>query len=120
MGQTTHKFLTYILLLAIVMVPVQVVNAVVSQLDMEQSMMSQEKCSHHNQQSKDETVTLKNCCDDSSHQCNHCSSVSSVVMLPATPAMKHQLAQKEIYQNTLLLLSGSSSSGILRPPQLNG
>lgn len=114
-----RKALTNLIIMALTVLPVQVISAGVESSNMQMSMTQVSSDCLHGQSSEQQSVE-KSCCDDQSHQCescNNCPQVTSAMVLTA----QHQTVQISIKKQVLftshLLLSGVPQNNLLRPPR---
>lgn len=124
-----NKALTYLTILAITALPVQLISAnaenISMQMSMSQQVLSNNECLHEmtdmNISSKSEQSSMSNaCCDDSSGSCQGCNDVthgssamaSSVIVLIKTSL----LSSAKLFANNSLL-HGIPQKNLLKPPR---
>lgn len=127
------KVLTYLLMLALTVLPVQLISAGVTStsmhMNMEHSAISQTDISAkeclHNQVAKQEMpekhAAGKSCCDEQSQQCkscNHCLHVTATSILTSALSENIFLFANEAYLVSHLLLNGIPQNNLLRPPRV--
>ena len=127
------KTLTYLTILAITALPVQLISASVKNLNMQMSMhkiMSQQtqatsECMHEKTEQlvklEVEQISInKSCCDDQSHECqscNNCPQAASAMFLPSYPNIKTSLLKTKKLLTSYLFLNGVPQKNLLRPPR---
>jgi len=127
------KALTYLTILAITVLPVQLINASVEVLGMQMSMgqqMIQEEnhcmldmAQQHADSEKDSNTANtidKSCCDDDSHNCqncDHCPQVITAMFLPASSIQKFSALKSHQFITSYLSLNGVTQKNLLRPPK---
>lgn len=121
------KILTHLIILALTVLPVQVITAGVESSSMQMSMMKsaqlKQKCMHTSATDSQETTTIAaaSCCDDSSHQCDRCGTcpqaASSMTILPAYFVEKTTSLDTQKFLISHLLLNGVPQKNLLRPPR---
>jgi len=123
------KALTYLTILAITALPVQLISASVEvvsmQMSMSQQMLSNNECSdmgmqHTNLDSQQDSID-KSCCDDQSHDCqscNNCPQAVSAMFLPLDVFVKISSLEIQKYSTSYLFLNGAPQKNLLRPPRI--
>lgn len=129
------KVLTYLTILAITALPVQLLSANVDNLTMQMSMNQQTQTEMKNEcmhgmvkQPANLQVNLdgqqeladKSCCDDTSHDCqncNNCPQAASAFFIPSYPIEKFSTLNAQKYLTRYLFLNGISQKNLLRPPR---
>lgn len=116
------KALTYLTILAITALPVQLISADVENVSMLMSMSQQTQmnndCMHG--QSTEQASIEKSCCNDQSHEChscNNCPQATSAMFSPSFPVVKTALLQTQKSFSSYLFLNGVSQKNLLRPPR---
>jgi len=124
-----NKLLTYLTILAITVLPVQLISASAETLSM-QMIMSQpavakneclpEKMLHHTSLDSEKNAMGESCCDDNSHECQSCDNCPQAVsaMFSSFDAfVKVSVLKAEKYFTSYLSLNGVSQENLLRPPR---
>ena len=123
------RALTYLMILAITALPVQLISAnaenVSMQMSMSQQLLSNNECLHEMTEMTISSNTEKNsvsaaCCDDSTSNCEGCNDVAHATTTMASSAIA--LIKTSLLRNTKLFANNSLSHGIpqknlLRPPR---
>jgi len=122
--------LTYLTILAITVLPVELISASAETLSM-QMIMSQpavakneclpEKMLHHTSNDSEKNAMGKSCCDDNSHECqscDNCPQAVSAMFLPFNTFVKTASLKSDKNFKSHLSLSGISQKNLLRPPQI--
>jgi len=125
-----RKALTYLTILAITALPVQLISAsaeiVGMQMSMSQPVLENSECSsdmgmqHTNLDSQQDSMD-KSCCDDQSHNCqscNNCPQAVSVIFLPLDTFVKISSLEIQKYSTSYLFLNGVPQKNLLRPPRI--
>ncbi|MDH5370737.1 MAG: hypothetical protein OEW99_11975 [Gammaproteobacteria bacterium] len=120
------KVLTYLTILAITTLPVQLISANTESINMQISMlksMSQQpqvtnECMHEmeEQQSID-----RSCCDEQSHECqncNNCPQAVSALFIGSAPTVKITSLNTNVYILNYSFLNGITQKNLLRPPRI--
>lgn len=123
------KALTYLTILAISALPVQLISAGVEvvgmQMSMSQPVQAKNECSsdmdmqHTNLDSQQDSID-KSCCDDQSHDCqscNNCPQAVSAMFLPLDTFVKISSLEIQKYSTSYLFLNGVPQKNLLRPPR---
>lgn len=120
----TRNVLTYLTILAISALPVQLISAsaefVSMQMSMSQKMESNKECLH-DMSSESKTVIEKSCCDDgqlsSCQGCNDIPQAASAVVFSASTSVKvSTLSSTKLFASNSLL-HGVPQKNLLRPPR---
>lgn len=114
-----RKALTNLIIMALTVLPVQVISASAENVDMQMSMTQVSNDCMHGQSSEHQSVE-KSCCDDQSHQCescNNCPQVASAMVLTAQHQTVQVSIKKQVLFSSHLLLSGTPQNNLLRPPR---
>jgi hypothetical protein len=119
------KVLTYLTILAITALPVQLISANAESLNMQmsmlQSMSTQTQATNECMHEKTEQKSIdKSCCDDQSHECqscNNCPQAASAMFLPFYPVVKTASLNTEKYFTSYSFLNGIPQNNLLRPPR---
>ena len=117
-----RKALTYLTILAITALPVQLIGAsaesVSMQMSMSQTMMANNECLHEmNTQSEIEKLY----CDDQSHDCqncNDCPQAVSVSLSPPFAKIEISLLKATKFSISHSVLNGIPQNKFLRPPKV--
>jgi len=125
-----NKLLTYLTILAITVLPVQLISASAETLSM-QMIMSQpavakneclpEKMLHHTSRDSEKNAMGESCCDDNSHgcqSCDNCPQAVSAMFLPFDTFVKTASLKLDKNSKSHLSLSGIAQKNLLRPPQI--
>ena len=124
-----NKALTYLTILAITALPVQLISASVEvvgmQMSMSQQTQSKNECLHemtdqHVNLESEQNLIDKSCCDDQSHDCqscNNCPQAASAMFLPSHPFVKTTSLKIQKYFTSYLFLNGVPQKNLLRPPR---
>lgn len=123
------KALTYLTILAITALPVQLVSAsaenVSMQMSMAQQMLANNECLH---EMSDKKLSLKieqksisnACCDDQSSSCQGCNDVTHATSAMTSPVIMmvktSLLSSNNLFSNNSLL-HGIPQKNLLRPPR---
>jgi len=131
--QMIKKIMTYLLMIALTVLPVQLISAGVEStsmhMNMEHSAISQtglsaKECLHNQvveQGISKKHATAKSCCDDQSQQCkscNHCLHVTVTSILPSMLSENIFSSASETFLVSHLVLNGVSHNNLLRPPRV--
>ena len=120
------KTLTYLTILAITALPVQLISASVESINMQMSMhkiMSQQtqvsnECVH---EMTEQNAIDNSCCEDQSHECQNCNNCPqaavSAMHLPSYPLSKTSLLQTQNHVCSYLFLNSAPQKSLLRPPR---
>lgn len=119
-----RKALTYLTILAITALPVQLISAsaevVGMQMSMEQQMQENNECLHE-MNSQAEAVMDKSCCEEQSHDCQNCNNCPQAVSSIISPshAMLNIAALLKTSKISIshLVLNGIPQNNLLRPPR---
>jgi hypothetical protein len=127
-----RKVLTYLTILALSVLPVQLINASAATALMQmsaqskQSVLVKQKCLHKMTvqvaaAEKGPETAKKSCCDESSNNscqgCNNFPHTSSAVVLPALAMVKNSLVKISELSIRHLVLNGIPQKNLLRPPR---
>ena len=121
-----RRSLTYLTILAIMFLPVQLINASVEMTSMQISMKYQvqannqcmQALSNQYQHAMPDSVE-KSCCNDNSHDCHtcdHCPQAATAMILPFLDSNKKFSLKSEYYLSNDSL-SGIKQKNLLRPPK---
>lgn len=125
-----RKALTYLTILAITALPVQLISAsaevVGMQMSMSQQMQANNECLHEMNAQLTEIETSatsieNSCCNDQSHDCqscNNCPQAASAIFLPLDVFVKISSLEIQKYSTSYLFLNGVSQKNLLRPPRI--
>lgn len=119
------KTLTYLTILAITALPVQLISASVENLNMQMSMhkimiqqtQANNECMH---EMTEQNSINKSCCDDQSQECqscNNCPQAVSAMLLPSHPLSKTSLLKTQKHVSSYLFLDSAPQKSLLRPPR---
>lgn len=118
------KVLTYITILAISALPIQLISANVEFVGMQMSMSQQMQASNneclHEVGQKSASTSKNSCCGEQSQDCqncNNCPQAVSVLFSLVNPVIKVALLSDENTITSHLILHGVSPKNLLRPPQ---
>ena len=119
------KALTYLTILAISALPMQLISASVETVSMQLSMGQQMQTKSgaeclHEMNSESETVIKKSCCDQQSQKCqncNNCPQAVSVMLSSTLVVEKSFLVNSPKITISHLVLNGFSQKNLLRPPR---
>lgn len=124
------KALTYLTILAISALPVQLINASVEIIGMQMNMSQQmaqfdNQCmSDMEQQHTDSKVNSgdidKSCCDDEAHNCQSCDNCPDVItamFLTTEHLAKSIILKSQKISTSYLSLNSVSQENLLRPPK---
>jgi len=123
------KALTYLTILAITALPVQLISAsaevVNMQMSMSQQMQANNKCLHEMNTQFTEIQTSatsveNSCCNDQSYDCqscNNCPQAASAMFLPLDAFVKISSLEIQKYSTSYLFLNGVPQKNLLRPPR---
>ena len=122
-----RKALTYLTILALTVLPVQLISASVENLTMQMNMSQQAQsnsdCMHEMTEqhvSAEQNSINKTCCDDQSHecqQCDNCPQVVSTMISPSYMKAKPSLLKISDFITAHSVLNGISQKNLLRPPR---
>lgn len=120
-----RKALTYLTILAITALPVQLISAsaevVIMQMSMGQQMQTSNECLHEMDTEAEAVTTAieKSCCDESHdcQNCNNCPQAVSVLFLPAHAQVKMSLLKATKFSIGHSVLNGIPQNNLLRPPR---
>ena len=122
-----RKALTYLTILALTVLPVQLISASVEnfnmQMNMSQQAQSNSDCMHEmtdQHVSAEQNSINKTCCDDQSHECQSCGNCPQAVttmILPLHMKVKTSLLKSSKLSIRHLALYGVSQKNLLRPPR---
>jgi len=126
------KALTYLTILAITVLPVQLINASVEVVGMQMSMSHQAQPDNQCMLDVSELAQLaqhvdaeknaidKSCCDDQSHNCQSCDNCPQAItamFLPVDSVKKSSALKSDKVFTSYLSLNGISQKNLLRPPR---
>lgn len=123
------KALTYLTILAISALPVQLISAsaetVSMQMSMKQPVQAKNECSsdmgmQHTSLDSQQGSIDKSCCDHQSHDCqscNNCPQAVSAMFLPLDTFVKISSLEIQKYSTSYLFLDGIPQKKSLRPPR---
>jgi len=121
------KALTYLTILAITALPVQLISAsvevVTMQMSMSQQVQAENECMSDmaEQHSASEQNSIdRSCCEDQSHNCQSCDNCPQAVtamFLPFDTFIKTSSLKTDKYITSYLSLNGISQKNLLRPPR---
>lgn len=118
-----RKALTNLIILALTVLPVQVISAGIENSNMQMKMslvkvnQTESDCMH---KQSVEQASEKSCCDEHANQCkscNNCPQVASATVLTAPYQMMHLVFNKKVLFTSHLLLNGVPQNNLLRPPR---
>ncbi len=118
------KALTYLTIMAITLLPVQLISANVESAQMQMSMQQAEKAENGCMHAMDKQLVEKDCCAEQSldaHNCQNCSDCPqalSISILPSQNFEKNFFSQPPVFHSSHLTLSGISQNNLLRPPRV--
>lgn len=128
-----NKLLTYFTILAITVLPVQLISANAENMTMQLSMLKsmnqqtqiKKECmsmmqKQHVTQKEQQKSVKKSCCDDNSNHCQNCNDypqAASGVFLPSDLFEKISLLKTQLYSTRYLFLDGVPLQNLLRPPR---
>ena len=119
-----NKALTYLTILAITALPVQLISANADMLNMQMSMnqlvVGNSECLHEMNNTADTAEVEKSCCDNQSHDCqncNNCAQAVSAMISPSQPMVKISLVKTIKFSMGHSLLNGVPQKNLLRPPR---
>ena len=121
-----RKALTYLTILALTALPVQLISAsaevVIMQMSMSQQIQSSNECLHEMNTEADVATPAieKSCCDDQSHDCqncNNCPQAVSVMFSPTHAVVKISLLKTTKFSIGHSVLNGIPQNNLLRPPR---
>ena len=124
-----RKALTYLTILALTVLPVQLISASVENLNMQMNMSQQAQsnsdCMHEMTEQRSSTQSEQNtidksCCDEQSHDCQHCDNCPQVVSTMISPSYmkaKPSLLKISDFITAHSVLNGISQKNLLRPPR---
>ena len=119
-----NKALTYLTILAITALPVQLISAnadmLVMQMSMSQQVATSNECLHEMDTTADVAEVEKSCCDKQSHDCqncNNCPQAVSAMISPSQPMVKIYLVRTAKFSIGHSLLNGVPQQNLLRPPR---
>ena len=114
-----RKALTYLTILALTALPVQLISAsaetVSMQMSMSQTSGTNSECEHEMT-----TQVANSCCDDQSSGCQGCNDVpsaTSVMVSPSHAPVKASLLRTAKISIHHLILNGVPQKNLLRPPK---
>lgn len=125
-----RKALTYLTILAITALPVQLISAsaevVGMQMSMSQQMQASNECLHEMNDQLSEiqasTTSIENsCCNDQSHDCqscNNCPQAASAMISSSQAKIKTSLLKISKISISHSDLNGVSQKNLLRPPRI--
>ena len=123
------KALTYLTILAITALPVQLISASVEvvsmQMSMSQQMQANNECLHKMNTQFTEiqasaTSVENSCCNDQSYDCqscNNCPQAASAMFLPLDLFSKISSLAIQQYSTSYLFINGVPQKNLLRPPR---
>ena len=124
-----RKALTYLTILSLTVLPVQLISAGVENLNMKMNMSQQAQsnsdCMHEmteqraSTQSEQNTID-KSCCNEQSHDCQRCDNCPQVVSTMISPSymkVKPSLLKISNFITAHSVLNGISQKNLLRPPR---
>ena len=118
--------LTYLTLLAITVLPVQLISASAEtlsmQISMNQSVSNKTECLHDmsSESVKNQSDTLSSCCDEASNSCQGCNDVphaSSAMVTSVHTVVSTSLVKLAKFSIGHLSLNGIPQQNLLRPPR---
>jgi hypothetical protein len=124
-----RKALTNFIIMALILLPVQVLSAGIENSNMQMKMqlkMSQmkdkaeSKCMHQMAEKLKQQTSKKSCCDEHSNQCkscNNCPPVVSAMVLSSPFQPVHPSFKKQTLFISHLLQNGTPQKNLLRPPR---
>ncbi|MCW8899616.1 MAG: hypothetical protein OQK75_03435 [Gammaproteobacteria bacterium] len=125
-----RKALTHLIIIALAVLPVQVISASVEKADMHMSMnhstQVDNECVHasnHKMTGMEagQIMSDKECCDDQSHQCQSCNNcpqaAASAMLLLLHSSTKISSSKTQKYFTSYLFLNGVPQKNLLRPPR---
>lgn len=124
-----EKALTYLIILAITALPVQLISASVDvvgmQMSISQQTLAKNECLHemtdqHVNLESERNLIDNSCCDDQSHDCqscNNCTQAASAMFLPSLPIIKTSSLKTQKCSTSYLFLNGVPQKNLLRPPR---
>lgn len=118
-----RKTLTYLTILAITALPVQLISAnaenVSMQMNMSQKVQVGDKCLHKKESAAKADIT-KSCCDEQSNNCQGCNDIPHATSVMTSPVIAmveiSLLSNIKLFTNNSLL-HGISQKNPLRPPR---
>ena len=119
-----RKALTYLTILALTALPVQLISASVEIVGMQMSMSQQMQAGNdclHEMAAESKTVIENACCDDQKHDCqncNNCPQAVSVMFSPSHALMTVSLVKAPKVSPGHSNLNGIPQKNLLRPPQV--
>lgn len=120
-----RKVLTYLTILAITALPVQLISAsaadISMQMSMSQKMSSTTECMHDELNLESKAVIEKSCCDEQQlsdcQGCNDVPQAASAMFFTASTIVKTpSLASSELFSNNSLL-HGVPQKNLIKPPR---
>ena len=118
-----RKALTYLTILAITALPVQLISAsaesVSMQMTMSQLTVAKNECLHE-MSTQAETAIENYCCDQQSNGCQGCNDIpqaTSVIVSPSHIVVQTSLLKTPKISISHLLLDGAIQKNLLRPPR---
>ena len=128
-----NKLLTYFTILAITVLPVQLISANAENMTMQLSMLKsmnqqtqmKKECmsmmpKQHVTQKEQQKSVNKSYCDDYSNNCQNCNDypqAASAVFLPSYLFEKISPLKTQLYSTRYLFLDGIPQQNLLRPPR---
>ena len=118
--------LTYFTILAITVLPVELISAnaetLSMQMSMNQTVLSKTKCLHDMSKGIVEikSDSLSSCCDEPSNDCQGCNDVphaSSAMVTSVHTMVSTSLLKSPKFSISHLVLNGISQQNLLRPPR---
>lgn len=114
-----RKALTYLTILALTALPVQLISAsaetVIMQISMSQTLVTGNECEHEMT-----TQVANSCCDEQSNGCQGCNdipSAASAMVSPSQSPAKTVLLKTSNISIHHLVLDGVPQKNLLRPPR---
>ena len=124
-----NKLLTYFTILAITVLPVQLISAnaenMIMPLSMNQQTQMKKECvsmmpKQHVTQKEQLKSVNKSCCADNSNNCQNCNDypqAASAVFLPLYRVEQISPLKTQLYLTRYLFLDGVPQQNLLRPPR---
>ena len=118
--------LTYFTILAVTILPVELISANAETLSMQMSMnqpvLSKTECLHNmNKEIVDiKTDAISSCCDEPSNDCQGCNDVphaSGAMVTSVHTLVSTSLLKSPKFSSSHLVLNGISQQNLLRPPR---